>query len=55
MRYLPLTDGDRAAMLARIGVAGIDDFFKHANPQRRDAEVHEMEITPSQGAVGHHV
>ena len=27
MRYLPLTDGDRASMLARIGVAGIDDLF----------------------------
>ncbi len=27
MRYLPHTDDDRAAMLARIGVAGIDDLF----------------------------
>ncbi|MEZ5710371.1 MAG: aminomethyl-transferring glycine dehydrogenase subunit GcvPA [Blastomonas sp.] len=27
MRYLPLTDQDRAAMLARIGVSSIDDLF----------------------------
>ena len=27
MRYLPLTDTDRRAMLAKIGVAGIDDLF----------------------------
>ena len=28
MRYLPLTPADRAAMLAAIGVAGIDDLFR---------------------------
>ncbi len=27
MRYLPLSDGDRQEMLARIGVVGIDDLF----------------------------
>ena len=27
MRYLPLTDGDRQAMLGRIGVASVDDLF----------------------------
>lgn len=27
MRYLPLTDADRKAMLARIGASGIDDLF----------------------------
>ena len=27
MRYLPLTDADRRAMLARIGVADIDALF----------------------------
>jgi glycine dehydrogenase subunit 1 len=27
MRYLPLTDGDRREMLARVGVATIDDLF----------------------------
>lgn len=28
MRYLPLTNDDRQAMLAKIGVSHIDDFFK---------------------------
>ena len=27
MRYLPLTDADRQAMLAAIGVASIDELF----------------------------
>jgi glycine dehydrogenase subunit 1 len=27
MRYLPLSDADRSAMLAKIGVKGIDDLF----------------------------
>ncbi len=27
MRYLPLTDGDRQAMLARVGAASIDELF----------------------------
>ena len=27
MRYLPLTDSDRQAMLGRIGVASVDDLF----------------------------
>ena len=28
MRYLPLSDADRQAMLARIGAASIDDLFE---------------------------
>ena len=28
MRYLPLTDEDRRAMLATVGVAGIDDLYR---------------------------
>ncbi|MDP6706816.1 MAG: glycine dehydrogenase, partial [Alphaproteobacteria bacterium] len=27
MRYLPLTESDREAMLARIGAASIDDLY----------------------------
>ena len=27
MRYLPLTDGDRSAMLAEIGASSIDDLY----------------------------
>ncbi|MGO8835047.1 MAG: glycine dehydrogenase, partial [Roseiarcus sp.] len=35
MRYLPLDETDRAAMLARIGVAGIDDLFADIPPAKR--------------------
>ncbi|MBB4287292.1 aminomethyl-transferring glycine dehydrogenase subunit GcvPA [Roseospira goensis] len=32
MRYLPLTDDDRRAMLARIGAASVDDLFRDVPP-----------------------
>jgi glycine dehydrogenase subunit 1 len=35
MRYLPLTSTDRADMLARIGVASIDDLFADIPPSMR--------------------
>ena len=35
MRYLPHTDDDRAAMLARIGVASIDDLFADMPADKR--------------------
>src|SRR5581483_6711249 len=35
MRYLPLTDADRRAMLARIGVAHIDDLFADIPADKR--------------------
>ena len=35
MRYLPHTDQDRADMLARIGVASIDDLFADIPPTKR--------------------
>jgi len=35
MRYLPLTDDDRQAMLARIGVASIDDLFADVPADKR--------------------
>jgi len=35
MRYLPNTDADRAAMLARIGVSSIDDLFADIPVERR--------------------
>src|SRR5262245_46977346 len=35
MRYLPLTDADRKAMLARIGVADIDALFADIPPDKR--------------------
>ena len=40
MRYLPLTDGDRQAMLAKIGAASIDDLFVDVpDAARRDGLV----------------
>jgi glycine dehydrogenase subunit 1 len=35
MRYLPLTSDDRSEMLARIGVAGIDELFADIPPDKR--------------------
>ena len=35
MRYLPLTGADRAAMLAAIGVATVDDLFQDVPPAAR--------------------
>ena len=35
MRYLPLSPADRRDMLARIGVAGIDDLFADIPPDKR--------------------
>jgi glycine dehydrogenase subunit 1 len=37
MRYLPLRPDDRKAMLARIGVASIDDLFRDVPEAARDA------------------
>jgi len=34
MRYLPLTEQDRVEMLARVGVARIDDLFADVPPER---------------------
>jgi glycine dehydrogenase subunit 1 len=38
MRYLPLTDEDRAEMLARIGVGHVDDLFADVPPGKLLAE-----------------
>ena len=37
MRYLPLTQDDRRAMLAKIGVASIDELFSDVPPSARAA------------------
>jgi glycine dehydrogenase subunit 1 len=42
MRYLPLTDEDRAEMLARIGVRQIDDLFADVPPDKLRAELLEL-------------
>ena len=35
MRYLPLSEDDRAAMLRRIGVSGIDELFVDVPAEKR--------------------
>lgn len=42
MRYLPLTPDDRAAMLARIGVAHIDDLFANVPKDKLRAELPDL-------------
>jgi glycine dehydrogenase subunit 1 len=37
MRYLPLTPGDRRAMLAKIGVPSVDDLFRDVPQSARNA------------------
>jgi glycine cleavage system P protein (glycine dehydrogenase) subunit 1 len=39
MRYLPLTDPDRQAMLARVGAADIDELFKDVPEEARRNEL----------------
>lgn len=42
MRYLPLTDTDRQAMLARIGAADIDELFKDVPVEARREELIDL-------------
>ena len=49
MRYLPLTPGDRAAMLARIGAASVDDLYTDVPAAARrtglvDLPLHQGEL-----------
>src|SRR5882762_7800511 len=50
MRYLPLTADDRSAMLAKIGVASIDELFQDVPATAREprfalpAHAGEMEV-----------
>ena len=48
MRYLPHTDADRQAMLARIGVAGIDDLFADIPRDRRLTGLVDLPMTKSE-------
>jgi glycine dehydrogenase subunit 1 len=48
MRYLPLTPEDRSEMLARIGVAGIDDLFAAIPPDKRLAKLPDLPLTKSE-------
>ena len=48
MRYLPNTDEDRAAMLARVGVASIDDLFADIPAGKRLSALVDLPTTKSE-------
>ena len=56
MRYLPLTDTDRQAMLAVIGADSIDDLFIDV-PEiaRLDGPIHGLPLHASELAVERHM
>ncbi len=51
MRYLPHTDADRRAMLARIGVAGIDALFADVPADKRLAGLVDLPLSRSEVEV----
>ena len=56
MRYLPLTDSDRQAMLATIGAASIDDLFIDVPESARlDGPIHDLPMHASEMAVERHM
>ncbi|MBB6123568.1 aminomethyl-transferring glycine dehydrogenase subunit GcvPA [Sphingobium subterraneum] len=56
MRYLPLTDADRRAMLDVVGAASIDDLFVDVPAQARlDAKIAELPDHASEWAVERHM
>src|SRR3954451_25134570 len=48
MRYLPLTPEDRGEMLARMGVAGIDELFADIPAGKRLAKLPDLPLTKSE-------
>src|SRR5450432_1244193 len=48
MRYLPNTDEDRAAMLARVGVGSIDDLFADIPSAKRLSGLVDLPTTKSE-------
>ncbi len=56
MRYLPLTDTDRTAMLAKIGAATVDDLFVDVpEVARLDGPIHGLPMHASEMAVERHM
>ena len=56
MRYLPLTQPDREAMLATIGAASIDDLFVDVPPEAQlDGPIHGLQLHASELAVERHM
>ncbi|MCB1489259.1 MAG: aminomethyl-transferring glycine dehydrogenase subunit GcvPA, partial [Bauldia sp.] len=51
MRYLPLTEADREAMLARIGVASIDDLFADIPADKRLTDLLDLPASQSEMEV----
>ena len=48
MRYLPLDPEDRREMLARVGVAGIDELFADIPADKRLAKLPDLPLTKSE-------
>jgi glycine dehydrogenase subunit 1 len=56
MRYLPLTDTDRAAMLTKIGAASIDDLFVDVPAVAQlDGPIRDLPLHASEMAVERHM
>ncbi|MEG3145213.1 aminomethyl-transferring glycine dehydrogenase subunit GcvPA [Sphingomonas sp. RT2P30] len=56
MRYLPLTDADRSAMLSVIGAASIDDLFVDVPAAARlDGPIRELPMHASELSVERHM
>jgi glycine dehydrogenase subunit 1 len=56
MRYLPLTSNDRAAMLAAVGAASIDDLFVDVPAEARlDGPIAGLPLRASELAVERHM
>ena len=52
MRYLPLSDADRSAMLATIGAASVDDLFADVPEEARlEGPIHGLPMHASEMAV----
>ncbi len=54
MRYLPLSDQDRKAMLAKVGVAGVDDLYVDVPASARHAKI-DLPRHASEQAVERHM
>ncbi len=56
MRYLPLSQADRAAMLDKIGVGSIDDLFADVPEEARlDGPIRDLPMHASEMAVERHL
>src|SRR5688572_26311373 len=56
MRYLPLSDDDRSAMLEKIGAASVDDLFADVPEEARlDGPIHGLPMHASEMAVERHL